>query len=181
MPDLARWPDRLALRRITALALVTTLAIFIIFAVHDRGLRPYTIIAFELAWTPLQAGVLLSTWGVAGRQVARESLLIDFAYMPAYAFLFAGLVLVEARRSAGRVQRLGLRLALAPFAAWLLDALENAALLGVLAAPAGPPAAMLLVAGLSATLKFLLLLACLLYIVFALAYRLATRQTQRNR
>jgi hypothetical protein len=180
MPDLTRWPGRVTLRWITALALLATLAIFIVFALHDRGLRPYTIVSFELAWTPLQAEKLFAAWGAPGQRVARESLLIDFAYMPAYALLFAGLVLVEARRSAGRVQRLGLSLALVPFAAWLCDAVENVALLNVLAAPASPSAPLLQLAGLSASLKFLLLLVCVLYIVFALAYRLAVRQVQRR-
>jgi hypothetical protein len=105
--------------------------------------------------------------------VAREALWLDFAYMPAYALLAAGLVVLQARRSRGAAQRLGLRLAAAPFAAWLLDVVENVALLRVLGAPAAPPPALLVVAGLSASLKFLLLLACGLYVIFALVMRLA--------
>ena len=75
---------------------------------------------------------------------------------------------------------MGLRLALAPFAAWGLDIVENLALLGVLTAPAAPSSALLIITGVSASLKFLLLLACVLYIIFALAIRLATRPVPKR-
>ena len=182
MPDLLRWPPRAALRWLTALALVATIGMFVFFARHDGPLSPYTIVSLELAWTPAQAGMLLAAWGQAGRQVARESLLLDFFFMPAYALLLAGLVVFEARRSAGRVQALGLRLAWAPFAAWALDIAENLALLRVLAvaAQAAPPLGPLVAAGLCASLKFLLLLAGVLYVIFALAVRLATRPVPKR-
>jgi hypothetical protein len=175
MPDLAHWPPRAALRRLTLVSLAATAALFIYFRVHDRPLDPYTIVAFELAWTPAQARAMLTAWGAEGLRVARESLLVDFAFMPAYACLFAGLVLLEARRSAEALRRVGLALAAAPFGAWLLDAIENVALLGVLARPEAPPAGLLLAAGAAASLKFLLLLACLLFIVATLAARVARR------
>lgn len=181
MPDLRHWPASSRLRTVTTAALLATVALFAAFAVHDRGLSPYTIVSFELAWTPAQAGALLAAWGAAGRQLARESLLLDFAFMPAYALTFAGLVVFEARRSRGAVQRLGLQLALAPLAAWLLDAVENLSLLAVLNTPANPPPALTLMAGLTASLKFLLLLVCVFYILFALAVRLALRQVVRRR
>jgi hypothetical protein len=173
MPDPREWPPRGALRWLTAGALAATLALSAALALHDRPLRPYSIVSLELAWTSAQAAALLAAWGAAGQRVAREALWLDFAYMPAYALLAAGLVVLEARRSRGAVQRAGVRLAAAPFAAWLLDVVENLALLRVLAAPAAPPAGLLIVAGLSASVKFLLLLACGLYVIFALVLRLA--------
>jgi hypothetical protein len=181
MPDLAQWPARVTLRWVTAAALAVTLCIFAILAAYDRGLRPYSIVAFELAWTPAEASAMLGQWSAAGRQLARASLLLDFVFMPAYVLLLAGLVVLEARRSVGGLQRLGLRLALAPFAAWLLDALENVALLGVLAAPTAPPAPLTVTAALCATLKFVLLAACALYIIFTLAYRLGLWLGRRSR
>ena len=177
MPILKRWPSADTLRRLTGLALLATLVIEAVFAVHDRGLSPYSIVAYELAWTPTQAARLFAAWGAAGVKVARESLWIDFAFMPAYAVLFAGLVLSEARDVPGSLRRTGLWLALAPFAAALCDALENVALLGVLGNTAAPSSPLLLIAGLSASVKFLLLLAAILYVLTALAYRVARRKT----
>src|SRR5512141_3174165 len=105
MPDLIHWPSAGALRRLTALALLATLALVVVFAVHDRGLSPYSIVAYELAWTPAQAALLFASWGEAGARVARESLWIDFAFMPSYAVLFAGLVLTEARHVSAGLRR----------------------------------------------------------------------------
>ena len=59
MPDLAQWPARVTLRWVTAAALAATLLIFTILAAYDRGLRPYSIVAFELAWAPAEASEML--------------------------------------------------------------------------------------------------------------------------
>jgi hypothetical protein len=163
VPRLLTFPSAAWLKRVTLLALPFTVGFFLFFRVHDRPLAPYTIVDFELARTPARAEQLLGAWGAAGQNTAREALYIDFGFMPAYALFFSGLTLLTARAARGRVQTLGLWLALAPFAAWLCDAVENLALLRVLAAPNAPSAAALTLANACATLKFALLLACLLY------------------
>lgn len=181
MPDLTQWPGRGSLRWVTAVALLTTVAFFVTFAVRERPLRPYSMVAFELAWTPAQAGEMLGHWGAAGRQLARTSLLLDFAFMPAYVLLLAGLLLLEARRSDGAVRRLGLRLLAAPFVAWGLDAVENLALLGVLAAPGAPLAPLTATAAACATLKFALLALCGVYVIVSFSLRLAAWLARRSR
>src|SRR5574341_2467518 len=107
MPRLAEFPAPKTLRLATAVAFLFTAAIFFVFRVHDRPLKPYDIGAFELAWTPQKAESMMGVWGEAGRQTARESLFIDFGYMPAYSFLFAGLTLMAARAVSARWQALG--------------------------------------------------------------------------
>ena len=154
----------------TLAGLLPTLGFLIFFHVHDRPLRPYTIIDFELAWTPERAGPMLAAWGESGRRTARESLWVDFAFMPAYALLFAGGTLLAARSAAGRGHALGFRLAAAPVVAALLDVVENVSLLRVLGAAGNPPAAALTIAGAAAAVKFALLGVCLLYILCASAY-----------
>jgi hypothetical protein len=175
MNRLAQFPNPQALRLVTALAFLFTAAIFFIFRVHDRPLQPYGIVAFELAWTPPKAEEIMSAWGKAGIRVARESLWIDFGYLPAYAFLFAGLTLMAARAATGWRQTLGFALALAPFVSAASDAIENFALLSVLQSPGNPSALALSVAGVSATIKFSLLLLCLLYMLFTVLYRAVRR------
>jgi hypothetical protein len=139
-----------------------------VFAVHDRPLQPYGIVGYEFAWTPARALEMFRAWGEPGRQVARESLWIDFGFMPAYALLAAGLALNAARQAeSGRARRLGRWAAALPFGAWALDALENVMLLRVLGSPAQPPAAPLAVAGAAATVKFGLLAVCAAYVVGA--------------
>jgi len=167
MPDLRRWPAPLFVRRIVIVAFTATFGLFLLFQWHDRPLSPYTIVSLELAWTPQQAAPMLAAWGAAGQQVARESLLLDFTFMPAYAFLFAGVALVSARRVRGTLQKLGFWLTAAPFVAWACDITENLALLRVLAAPQSLPAVPLQVAGWAASLKFELLLVVLGYVLVA--------------
>jgi hypothetical protein len=138
----------------------------------DRQLAPYSIVAFEFAFTPAYARTLLGTWGEAGVEVARRSLWVDFLFMPAYAFFFAGLTLLAARAVRGRVGNLGLAMIFSPFVAWLFDAIENIALLSILE-PGGFSTVTLVVAGFAASLKFALLALCLLYVAGAFALRLA--------
>ncbi len=175
MPDLTRWPAPTTLRRIVVVAFVATFGLFLLFQWHDRPLSPYTIVSFELAWTPEQASTMLTAWGAAGQQVARESLLLDFAFMPAYAFLFSGVTLSVVRGHwAGRwgtLRTVGLWLVAAPFLAWACDITESLALLRVLAAPQTPSAAALQVAGWASSTKFELLLLCLGYVLVALLVR----------
>ena len=175
MHRLAEFPTPKTLRLVTAVAFLFTAAIFFVFRVHDRPLRPYDIVAFELAWTPQKAETIMGVWGEAGSQTARESLFIDFGYLPAYSFFFAGLTLMAARAVTARMQALGFALTCAPFVSAVFDAIENLALLSVLQSPDSPSAIALTIAGISATIKFSLLLLCLLYMVFTVLYRAVRR------
>ena len=174
LPDWRTWPSPAQLSRLIQVASIASLVIFAVLQFHDRPLSPFTIVSLELAFTPAQAARLLQAWGPRGVAVARESLFIDFAFTPAYAFAFAGLVLSAARAVTGGRQQLGFRLLAAPFAAWAYDLTENLSLLRVLADPPAfgtPAAAPLVLAGIVATLKFALLLACLIYGLAVLAWR----------
>jgi hypothetical protein len=175
MHRLAEFPTPKTLRLVTAVAFLFTAAIFFVFRVHDRPLRPYDIVAFELAWTPQKAETIMGVWGEAGSQTARESLFIDFGYLPAYSFLFAGMTLMAARAVTARLQTLGFVLTFVPFGSAVFDAIENLALLSVLQSPDSPSAIALTIAGISATIKFSLLLLCLLYMVFTVLYRATGR------
>jgi hypothetical protein len=162
---------------VTWAALAATAGFMALFAIHDRPLQPYGIVGYEFAWTPGRALEMFRAWGEAGRQVARESLWIDFGFMPAYALLGAGLTLSAARGAqSGWAQRLGMWAARLPFGAWALDAVENVALLRALGSPEQPPAAPLAVAGAAATVKFGLLAVCAVYMVGAWVGRLRRAQ-----
>jgi hypothetical protein len=179
-----QWPSALVLRRVSWLSLFGTMGFMVAFNVIHRPMAPYNILDYEFAWTPERAAEMFAAWGEAGQQAARTSLVIDFGFMPAYALLLASLALNEARLARAawarrlstplRVQaagRLGWWPVALPFGAWLLDAIENLALMRALAQAAQPPAAPLAVAGTAATVKFALLAACALYIVGAWAVR----------
>jgi hypothetical protein len=165
MRRLATGPDQKTLGLITLLALSIMVGFYFFLQVHDRPLQPYTIVDFELAWTPGRAAQLLAAWGPAGAQTARESLWVDFGFIPPYALFFAGATLLAARTARGRWQTIGLWLTLGPFVAGALDAAENLCLLNVLSS-AAPSAVVLLVAGLAAAIKLLIVLVlCPVYVL----------------
>lgn len=158
-------PSTRALTAIAILAAALTALIFFRLRVLDASLAPYGIVQFEFAVTPARADEMIRAWGVSGVAAARESLLLDFAFMPAYALLFASLTLLAARARSGRWPAAGLWLALAPLAAWFFDAVENLALLNLLSGSAGAAALSAALAGAAAVLKFALLAAVLLYLL----------------
>ena len=162
---LADFPKPKTLLFITLTALPFTTGLFFLLQVIDQQLAPYGIVTFEFAFAPARARQMFAVWGAAGAAAARQSLWVDFAFMPAYAFLFAGLTLLAARTAKGRWQMPGFWLALAPFAAWALDATENVSLLRALEPAPDPSSAVLVLAGMSAAVKFLLLAACLVYMI----------------
>ncbi|WP_163996959.1 hypothetical protein [Pyxidicoccus caerfyrddinensis] len=134
----------------------------------QMSVRGGDIIALEFIWTPERARALLDAWGPVKHSAAWDSVVLDFAFIPAYAALLMGLVLLVARGSSGRLQRLGLGLALMPWVAGLFDVVENLCLLRILDVPVSqlPSASLTVVAGVCAALKFALVIACALYVLW---------------
>jgi hypothetical protein len=93
------------------------------------------IIPFELAG-PQGSPEILRRWGAEGQRAARASLVLDFPYLVAYTTLGVRLTgraagVLQARST--RLARLGPMVAAIQVAAGACDALENVALLGVVA------------------------------------------------
>ena len=147
------------------LAVTVAAAIAVPLIAGQMSVSGPDIIAFEFVWTPERARALLDAWGPVKASNAWDSVVIDFPYIVAYATLLTGLVLLVARGSSGRLQRLGLGLALTPWLAGLFDVVENLCLLRILDVPVSrnPPALLTVVAGVCASLKFALVIACALY------------------
>jgi hypothetical protein len=100
-----------------------TAVLFVPLAVLDRRMQRTGgpgIIPFELAGTPERARAMMDRWGEDGRAAARASLLLDFPFLVAYSAL--NVAVARSRPAAA-----------AAVAAGACDAVENAALLGVLA------------------------------------------------
>ena len=100
-----------------------TAALFVPLAVLDRRMQRAGgpgIIGFEVAGTPERARAITDAWGEEGRAAARASLVLDFPFLIAYTGVNVAL-------APGRA------LAAVAVVAGACDAVENAALLGVLA------------------------------------------------
>jgi hypothetical protein len=130
------------------------------------------IIPFELAGTPERAERIMQRWGPVGQAAARRSLILDYPFLLAYAPLqalacdAAGDAL--SRRHHELLAAAGAPLAWGQLAGAGFDAIENAALLGVLF---GGDARLPALARACATIKFALLGAGLGYCLLALKSR----------
>lgn len=135
---------------------------------------PWGIVGFELAFTEARAAEMLSVWSSMGvRESALVSLGVDVAFLLVYPFMLRGLVQLLRRIDGTDFQRIGARLHTAVLGCIPLDALENAALWRELVAGASPSLA--LVAGVAASIKFLLVLVTAAWCVGALVKRLFPR------
>ncbi len=156
-------------------ALILTLAILAVFSVIDAPLRTPAatkgsasgIIAYELAGSVTAAQAMIDSWDARARLYAAFGLGLDYLYMPSYALAIALGCMWARRRLAARwpwLGGVGLALAWGLGAAALLDAIENFALLKMLlAGVASAPWPAL--AAVCATIKFVLVVAGLLYAV----------------
>jgi hypothetical protein len=134
-----RVPARVRRGAIFALAPLA-LALILVFSSLDAGLRtpaaPFGIVSFEFAGDLASARRMLESWGDEGRSAALLILRLDFLFLAAYAPGLALLCAAAADRThaaGSRLARPGSVLAWGQLAAGGLDAIENLALLRVLA------------------------------------------------
>ena len=149
---------------ITILSLIGTLILTGALGTINNVLTsssPYSIIDFEFAFTAEKAGEIVNTWGPTLQKAARESLVIDFAYLVTYALFMSSLALLVTRSLKGTP--IGLTLTVIPWVAALLDAVENVCLLYTLGAQSG---VIVFLAGVCALIKFVLISIVVAFIIF---------------
>jgi hypothetical protein len=136
-----------------------------------------TIVDFEFAWDEEGAAEIRADWGEEGRDAARLSLWVDFAYLLSYGVL---LVLASAatrdlaiRRGWRRMVAVGAAAVPAGGAGAAFDAIEDVWLLIVLGGSGGDLGPAL--AAICATLKFALTGFAILYILAGLVLRVTRR------
>ncbi len=150
--------------------LVLALLVMVTLQVLGRPLvtpaAPAGIVSFELAGDPSTARQIVASWTETARVDAGFNLGLDYLFLVAYSTAIAlGSALVARRLlpRAPRLAALGAALAWAQYAAALLDALENYALIRILLGSTATywPA----VARICAVPKFALVAAGLLYVL----------------
>lgn len=164
-------PKKIVVIVVVLIAGGVTLLITLLLGHYDQIMQAqggHGILAFEFSFSVPRVNVILNAWGQRGREAARDNLLIDFFYMPAYASLFAGFTLLSARTHLGNLQLVGLWLVPAQILAAAFDALENVMLLTILKTSENVAAAPPLIAGISASIKFILLAVAAIYCIVSL-------------
>jgi hypothetical protein len=136
----------------------------------------YGIAEYELAFfRRFSVEDVLTAWGEEGRRIARNNVVLDFWFVPAYVLMFAGLVLLTIGDPARSWLPVGWELVLAPLVAGGLDVIENLFLLSLLRAPGNVSPGAALAAGLAAAIKFVLLGGTLFYCLASIVTRLVQR------
>lgn len=153
-----------------------TIVIFGVFSVLDQPLRtdaaPNGIVSFELAGTPERAFQIMVSWEpvnfqgpdivrVKGYLIAAFGLGLDYLFMPTYALALALGALLAAGRHKGWINLFGVMTGWGAFGAAMFDAVENYALFRVVLGEYFSPYPE--IAAFCATVKFVLLIAGVLY------------------
>lgn len=121
---------------------------------------PLGILSYEFSWTGDRAGDILGSWDA---DTTRHQLYLDFPFLVVYPVLLSLVCAMLAARRVCRLSDAGIFLSWWVLAAAPLDAIENLALLRMV--NHGPHGALAGLAGVSATLKFALLLTALTWIL----------------
>jgi hypothetical protein len=130
-----------------------------------RQLEPKPL-QLEFTWTARGAQKLLGQWTSDEQLKVHEWIWLDFPFIVAYVALFGSLCLLTARVTSGAPSTLGALLGVLALVAGLLDVLENVCMLRLLEGPREAPSAWLAaISSAAATLKFVLLLGCLIYVL----------------
>lgn len=133
---------------------------------------PWGIVSYELAFTTVRAQTILDAWKSMGAlEAAKVSLGVDGAFLIAYPLFLWSSVRLLRRANASRFDRIGGFTEMAVLACIPLDALENVLLWLMIDNGASTlPAAL---AGVAASIKFLLVLLALGWCLVALGRRFA--------
>ncbi len=164
-------PKGTVLTAITMAAIAFSAGVYAILGFYNNLLTPFTIIDLEFAATAARLSEMVAAWGQAGIDAARQSLYLDFAFIPCYVLAFSGLALLVTRGATGAWQRAGLVVIWLPIVAGVLDVTENVSLL--MSLPSGSAA--LPIAAVCAGVKFLLLAVTLGFVLSALIRRVFSR------
>ncbi len=130
---------------------------------QGSSLKP-SVVSFEFAWTRRRAAKILEKWDDK-LAIARKQVKVDFAFLVAYPSALSLGCAMLADSGVGAMAALGTAVAWAVLLAAPLDAVENLALLRML--DRGADGRMALLAGLCASVKFVLVIAATVYLAAA--------------
>jgi hypothetical protein len=154
---------------------IALVALFLAMAPAEEQMQEngQGMVTFELAGSQERADEILDEWGDSGQDAARESLLIDFAFLLAYGtFLTLAVAAVRdglSRRGQSRLAVVGTIVVSFGAIAAAFDAMENACLLLVLD---GGGHAFPVLASIFAATKFAFVVGAIAYLIVGIALSL---------
>ena len=144
---------------------VVGLAALIAGAITTAAAAGFPILELEFAWTVQRADETLAG---ADLDAVRATILWDFLFLALYASaLYLGSLWASSQFAGGRLREAGLYVAIGALLAGIFDFLENLAMLAHVNGWPGD-SALLIVAGIMATLKFVFVVIAIVYIVLGI-------------
>ncbi|MFQ6088440.1 MAG: hypothetical protein ACE5K0_06025 [Candidatus Methanofastidiosia archaeon] len=183
LEKLRKFPQKRYLITLVFVSFLATLGLMYIMSDINTKLKStegsFDIVDFEFAFTEDKAREILQSWKAELQEQAKRSIKIDFPFIIVYSLFLSSLTLLLARTFKGTKRSIGIVLTLFPFLAGILDVLENVLLLSVLNSPNNINEIYVFIAGLAASVKFLLLSIVFLFLILGGGYRLAVGRRKR--
>ncbi len=184
LKKLKEYPKNKILISITIIAFILLLIIqFTVMGPIESVIKSttgYGILDFEFALIPDVVNNIFTAWGSEG--IANEifATSMDFLYLISYSTFGFGLVLIPIRFAEGKLQEIGLYMALTPIIAGVFDVIENINLLIMLGNPTSILPFTPLVASVFAVLKFGFLFAGIIFFIIAIIVILISRLKKKS-
>ncbi|MFX0016431.1 MAG: hypothetical protein ACFFB2_14545 [Promethearchaeota archaeon] len=181
---LERTPQQNIVIALTGLAAIATIVIFLLMRPVETALKavsPYGVIELEFAWNIERIHQIFGDWTEDLILQELNVTLLDYVFLIAYSTFLASLTLLVSRRLlTGQLQCIGFYMTLVPFFAAFFDAIENLNLILMLSSPSNFPSFSPLIASISATIKFGLIIIVVIFIVVAILWSLFQRFSDRT-
>jgi hypothetical protein len=167
----SRWP-------VIVICAALTLGFLLFFTITERAAPAGTpgVVELELAFSEARFDDIVERWAKAGMlEVQRRNLWIDLLFPVAYSTLLFGLLAAVTTQAGTQPSRGHILLLSLPFAAGLLDWLENGLLLFLLGSGDGRSRLLILLSSTAASVKWMLLVTSVIAIMAASVSRVLQR------
>ncbi|MCK4848934.1 MAG: hypothetical protein KAT16_07925 [Candidatus Heimdallarchaeota archaeon] len=151
----------------TVVSLIFTFIVFMLMRPVEaelKSLTPYGVMELEFAWNITQIEKILTAWGDTLITKELGVTFLDFGFLIFYSTALAGITLILTHKVfRGTMNSWGYKIAMIPFLAAFFDVIENINLIFMLTSPSSFPVFAPLVASVSATIKFSLLIGTVIF------------------
>jgi len=130
----------------------------------------YGILDYEFAWNASQVLSIFSAWGPSGLTNQIAAIYWDFLFIIGYVTLSFSLISLVFQRSNETIQTIGKYIPITPFLTGIFDVIENVYLLIMATTPTSIIDTNAILASLSASLKFGLLIVGIIFFIGALIH-----------
>jgi len=169
LEKLKKYPSDLILLIVAAIAIVILLTInILIFEPLAYSGGKYNILNFEFAWTKEQILMIFEFWGTEEMTAQAAGVYWDFLFIVGYTVPLFALILLVSRKLNEEILNIGLYMSLTPIIAGIFDTIENINLLIMLNDPFAFASFIPLIASISATIKFGILIVGAIFFLVAL-------------